>query len=259
MPCTCILAVCLAILPHTKNAQLLLLLSLLFLVLVVHIICMPCPCVLLVCLSIASCLYVLQSSRTDTHNLKTRACPPDRSHSTHSRGPLQQCPHLVLSTPLGHIKVNVPGTRPCLQPADRGCFPCEAYPRVAAGHVQYQSTLSPLPLPLTTAPRHMPLVHPFTSHFVLVLSFPIPLAPTIPPPYTYPSTSHFAPFAMPYPYPVWKLFRGDVPERGPLRSGSYCGAALHGRNLMVLASAPVGARPERKDGGHPALCHAPPP
>ena len=48
------------------------------------------------------------------------------------------------------------------------------------------------------------------------------------------------------------------PKGGLLRSGSYCGAALHGRYLMVLASAQLRARPERKDGGHPALCNAPP-
>ena len=33
---------------------------------------------------------------------------------------------------------------------------------------------------------------------------------------------------------------------------------MHGRYLMVLASAQLRARPERKDGGHPALCNAPP-
>ena len=49
-----------------------------------------------------------------------------------------------------------------------------------------------------------------------------------------------------------------LPKGGPLRSGSYCGAALHRRYLMVLASAQLGARPERKDGGHPALCNATP-
>jgi len=66
-------------------------------------------------------------------------------------------------------------------------------------------------------------------------------------------------FAMPYPCPVWKLFRGDVPERGPLRSGSYCGAALYRRYLMVPTSAQLGVRPARKDGVHPALCNTPPP
>ena len=50
----------------------------------------------------------------------------------------------------------------------------------------------------------------------------------------------------------------NFPERGLLRSGSYCGAALHRRYLMVLASAQLRVRPERKDGGHPALCNAPP-
>ena len=59
--------------------------------------------------------------------------------------------------------------------------------------------------------------------------------------------------------PVWKLLRGDVPERGPLRSGSYCGAALHRRYLMAPASAQLRVRPERKDGVHPTLCNAPPP
>ena len=56
---------------------------------------------------------------------------------------------------------------------------------------------------------------------------------------------------MPYPYPVWKLFRGDVPSRRPLRSGSYCGAVLHRRYLMVLASAQLGARPNGKTGATP--------
>ena len=78
------------ILPHTNNAKLLLLLSLVFLVLVAHLGCMPCLGFLLLCLTTASCLYVLQSSRTHIHNLSTRGCPPDRSHSTHSRGLLQQ-------------------------------------------------------------------------------------------------------------------------------------------------------------------------
>ena len=49
------------------------------------------------------------------------------------------------------------------------------------------------------------------------------------------------------------------PKGGLLRSGSYCGAALHRRYLMVLASAQLGVRPERKDRGHPALCNTPPP
>ena len=48
------------------------------------------------------------------------------------------------------------------------------------------------------------------------------------------------------------------PKGGLLRSGSYCGAALHRRYLMVPASAQLRVRPERKDGGHPALCNAPP-
>ena len=52
------------ILPHTNNAKLLLLLSLVFLVLVAHLGCMPCLGFLLLCLTTASCLYVLQSSRT---------------------------------------------------------------------------------------------------------------------------------------------------------------------------------------------------
>ena len=52
---------------------------------------------------------------------------------------------------------------------------------------------------------------------------------------------------------------GETPPKGgPLRSGSYCGAALHRWYLMVLASAQIGARPERKDGGHPDLCNATP-
>ena len=72
-------------------------------------------------------------------------------------------------------------------------------------------------------------------------------------------TSPFATFVMLHPYPVWKLFRGDVPERGPLRSGSYCGVALHRRYLMAPASAQLRVLPERKDGGHPTLCNAPPP
>ena len=59
----------------------------------------------------------------------------------------------------------------------------------------------------------------------------------------------FATFVMLYPYyPVWKLLRGDVPERGPLRSGSYCGAVLHRQYFMVPASAQLDVRPERKDG-----------
>jgi len=32
----------------------------------------------------------------------------------------------------------------------------------------------------------------------------------------------------------------------------------HRRYLMVPTSAQLGARPERKDGGHPTLCNAPP-
>ena len=48
------------------------------------------------------------------------------------------------------------------------------------------------------------------------------------------------------------------PKGGLLRSGSYCGAALHGRYLMAPASAQLRVSPERKDGGHPALCNAPP-
>ena len=46
-----------------------------------------------------------------------------------------------------------------------------------------------------------------------------------------------------------------LPKGGLLRSGSYCGAALHRWYLMVPASALLGVRPERKDGVHPNLCH----
>ena len=58
----------------------------------------------------------------------------------------------------------------------------------------------------------------------------------------------FATFAMLHPYPVWKLFRGAVPERGPseIRVLLWGGVASLRRYLMVLASAQLGARPERK-------------
>ena len=113
----------------------------------------------------------------------------------------------------------------------------------------------------TTTSSHYSSSPPITIHTAsghTLIPVPLPLPPTIPP-HTYPPLPMFATFAMLHPYPVWKLFRGDVPERGPLRSGSYCGAALHRWYLMVPASAQLGARPERKDGVHPTLCNAPPP
>ena len=54
-------------------------------------------------------------------------------------------------------------------------------------------------------------------------------------------------------------FSGEpFPKGGLLRSGPYCGAALHRWYLMFPASAQLRVRPERKDGGHPALCNTPP-
>jgi hypothetical protein len=102
----------------------------------------------------------------------------------------------------------------------------------------------PLLLTLTPPPPHF-------CH--LCNAVPLPCLDIIEPP-----LPMFAAFAMLYSYPVWKLLRGDVPERGPLRSGSYCGTALHRRYLMAPASAQLRVRPARKDGGHPALCNAPP-
>ena len=91
------------------------------------------------------------------------------------------------------------------------------------------------------------------------LPSPRPLSPQPTPQKNTPPSKNTLPTpSPPHVCPLWKLLRGDVPERGPLRSGSYCGAALHGRYLMVLASAPRRVRPERKDGDHPDLCNAPP-
>ena len=60
------------------------------------------------------------------------------------------------------------------------------------------------------------------------------------------------------PLPSLEIVPGSrFPKGGLLRSGSYCGAALHRRYLMTPAS-DSRVRPERKDGGHPALCNAPP-
>ena len=56
---------------------------------------------------------------------------------------------------------------------------------------------------------------------------PISLTPSHPPLETSCSCLHLpmsATCALPYPFPVWKLFREAVPERGSLRSGS-CGVA----------------------------------
>jgi len=69
----------------------------------------------------------------------------------------------------------------------------------------------------------------------------------------------FTTYAMLLPLTQFGNCSGEpFPKGGLLRSGSYCGAALHGRYLMVPASAQLRVLPERKDGGHPALCNAPP-
>ena len=89
----------------------------------------------------------------------------------------------------------------------------------------------PLPFPLTTAPRHMPAPCP---------SLHLP----------------FGPLCNATPLPSLEIVPGRRSRKGA--TGSYCGAALHRRCLMVPASAQLGARPERKDGGHPTSCNAPP-
>ena len=59
--------------------------------------------------------------------------------------------------------------------------------------------------------------------------------------------------------PIGYIKNANENEKGGLlRSGSYCGTALHRWYLMVPASAQLRVSPERKDGGHPALCNAPP-
>src|SRR6056300_1610336 len=101
------------------------------------------------------------------------------------------------------------------------------------------------------------MTHPPTPPILLALH-PCHLCSAAPPT-TPPPTPMFATYAMLLPLTQFGNCSGEpFPKGGLLRSGSYCGAALHRRYLMVLASAQLRARPERKDGGHPALCNAPP-
>ena len=95
-------------------------------------------------------------------------------------------------------------------------------------------------------PSHLPTLH--YCHTCHATHSPHPSTPPM-----------FATYAMLLPLTQFGNCSGEpFPKGGLLRSGSYCGAALHRWYLMVPASAQLRVRPERKDGGHPALCNAPP-
>ena len=118
-----------------------------------------------------------------------------------------------------------------------GLFPIGSVPSCGGGTcaVPIDSQSPPI------TPHHRTSTHPtaLTTH--------LPLTPHVLPPVQCRTLTQFG-----------NCFGETLPKGGPLRSGSYCGAALHRWYLMVLASAQLGARPERKDGGHPALCNATP-
>ena len=155
---------------------------------------MSCTCILFVCPAILP--VILPRTHTHTH---TQASQRENKgprnmlgRTTHTEVVLcsssLESP-LVLLIPFGHV--NLTGTRPCLQPAYMGCFPCEAYPRAAA----VPSRLPPLTLPSTphlNAPPILPPVH---------------------------CRTHVDPLVLLCPYPVWKLFWGDPLKRKVLLWG----------------------------------------
>ena len=99
----------------------------------------------------------------------------------------------------------------------------------------------PLPPPLTTMRLPGLLPHTPTPHT---------LSNTLPPS----TTPMLATYAMLLPLTQFGNCSGEPHPKGSLlRSGSYCGAALHRWYLMAPASAQLRVLPERKDGSHPAF------